>query len=192
LPASGIFPSLRSGQVSLDEAEHFTAQSRSQRRYAPMVFGIIPECRSVSLRNERSASPESPVCGVTTEFAWSFWTDVRNCVLDTDVESVQIDGPFVAGARGFTNSKSSGRVEWRIAEAQNGRAVIDFPLPGAVGRFIWIFEDTGGGTRITQRCSLGGEQADSLAKAVGPNLEAGIPAGLRKLCQAMENAARSH
>ncbi len=28
--------------------------------YAPMVFGIILECRSASLRNERSASPESP------------------------------------------------------------------------------------------------------------------------------------
>ena len=26
-----------------------------------MVFGIIPECRSASLRKERSASPESPV-----------------------------------------------------------------------------------------------------------------------------------
>ena len=29
-------------------------------RYAPMEFGIIPECRSASPRNERSASPESP------------------------------------------------------------------------------------------------------------------------------------
>jgi hypothetical protein len=46
--ASGALPPLRSGQVSLDEAEHFPAQSRSQRRYAPMVFGIIPECRSAS------------------------------------------------------------------------------------------------------------------------------------------------
>ena len=59
--ASGILPPLRSGQVSLDEAEHFPAQSRSQRRYAPMVFGIIPECRSASFRNRRSASPESRV-----------------------------------------------------------------------------------------------------------------------------------
>jgi hypothetical protein len=25
-----------------------------------MVFGFIPECRSASVRNERSASPESP------------------------------------------------------------------------------------------------------------------------------------
>jgi hypothetical protein len=53
--ACGILPSLRSGQVSLDEAEHFPAQSSCQRRYAPMVFGIIPECRSASFRNERSA-----------------------------------------------------------------------------------------------------------------------------------------
>src|SRR6516162_89178 len=58
--ASGIssFASLRT--VSLDEAEHFAAQSRCQRRYAPMVFGIIPESRSDSFRNKRSASPESP------------------------------------------------------------------------------------------------------------------------------------
>jgi hypothetical protein len=58
---SGVLPSPRSGQVFLDEAEHFPAQSRCQRRYAPMVFGIIPECRSGSLRNKRLASPESPV-----------------------------------------------------------------------------------------------------------------------------------
>jgi hypothetical protein len=49
--ASGILPPLRSGQFSVDEAEHFTAQSSCQRRYAPMVFGIIPERRSASLRN---------------------------------------------------------------------------------------------------------------------------------------------
>ena len=36
--------------LSLDEAEHFPSQSRCQRRYAPMVFGIIPERRSASLR----------------------------------------------------------------------------------------------------------------------------------------------
>jgi hypothetical protein len=49
LPAIGILPSLRSGQISPDEAEHLPAQSSRQRRYAPMVFGIIPECRSSSL-----------------------------------------------------------------------------------------------------------------------------------------------
>ena len=129
-------------------------------------------------------------CRVTVEFAWSFWTNVRNWVLDADVESVEIDGPFCAGSRGFTNSKRSGRVEWRIVEVQSGKALIEFPLSGAVGRFLWTFEDIGGCTRITQRCTLDGEQADTYAKAVGPSLETGIPLGMRKLCETMENAAR--
>ena len=29
--------------VSLDEAEHYLAQSRCQRRYAPILFGFIPD-----------------------------------------------------------------------------------------------------------------------------------------------------
>jgi hypothetical protein len=129
-------------------------------------------------------------CAVSVEFAWNFWTNVSNWVLDADVESIEIDGPFSAGAKGFTNSKSSGRVEWRIAEVQAGRAVIEFPLAGAVGRFVWTFEDLGGRTRITQRCTLEGEQSNGYAKAVGPSLETGIPAGMRKLCETMENVAQ--
>jgi len=130
-------------------------------------------------------------CAVPAEFAWKFWTNVSNWALDADVESIEIDGPFAAGARGVTNSKSSGRVEWRIVEAQMGMAVIEFPLSGAAGRFVWSFEDLDGRSRITQRCTLEGEQAEPYAKAIGPSLEAGIPAGMRKLSQAMEEAART-
>jgi hypothetical protein len=57
--------------------------------------------------------------------AWIFWTNVSNWALDTDVESIGIDGPFAAGAGGFTNSKSSGLVEWRVTEVQTGKAVIE-------------------------------------------------------------------
>jgi hypothetical protein len=137
------------------------------------------------------AFEHSVECGVTVEFAWKFWTDVRNWALDADVQSIEIDGPFAAGARGFTNSKSSGRVDWRVVEARPERAVIEFPAPGAIGRFAWTFEDIGGRTRMTQRCTLEGEQAGVLGKAIGPSLEAGIPAGMQKLCEAMEEAARA-
>jgi Polyketide cyclase / dehydrase and lipid transport len=130
-------------------------------------------------------------CGVSVEFAWNFWTNVSNWVLDADVESIEIDGPFAAGARGLTNSKSSGRVEWRIIEAQRGRAVIEFPLSSAMGRFTWTFEDTGGRTRISQHCTLEGDRSDNYVKAFGPVLEAGIPAGMRKLCETMESMARA-
>jgi hypothetical protein len=55
------FPSQCSGQVSLDEAEHFLAQSSCERRYAPRMFGIIPECGSnhpgFSVRLRRNPQP---------------------------------------------------------------------------------------------------------------------------------------
>src|SRR5215472_6857940 len=120
-------------------------------------------------------------CEVTAQFAWDFWTNVNNWALDSDVESVEIDGPFAAGARGSTNSKSSGHIEWRVAEARDGRAVIEFPLSGAVGRCVWTFKDLVAGTRITQRWTLQGEHAGGYAKIVAPALEAGIPAGMKKL-----------
>jgi len=130
-------------------------------------------------------------CDVTPEFAWNFWTDVRHWAMDADVESIEIDGPFAAGTRGVTKSKLSGRLEWRIAKAQFGKAVIEFPLPGAVGRFEWKFEQAASGTRITQCCALEGERASAYAKDYGPTLQAGIPEGMRKLGDAIERASRA-
>ena len=128
-------------------------------------------------------------CRAPFDFAWAFWTDVDNWRLDSDVESVEIDGPFAAGARGVTKTKSSGLIEWRIAEAEVGHAVLDCPLPGAVGRFDWTFEDEGEQTRMTQRVTLDGERAPEYAGSAGEAFAAGIPAGMRKLCQAIEQAA---
>ena len=108
-----------------------------------------------------------------------------------DIESVEINGPFVAGARGVTNSKSSGAMEWQIVEVAIGKAIIEFPLSGAVGRFAWTFEQCPRGCRITQLCTLEGDQAEAYANAVGPTLQADVPAGMRKLCDAIEAAARA-
>jgi hypothetical protein len=44
----------------LDEAEHFLHNRVASVATAPMVFGIIPECRSASVRDQRSGLPESP------------------------------------------------------------------------------------------------------------------------------------
>ena len=126
-------------------------------------------------------------CPVSTDFAWSYWTNVANWTLDLDVESVTLNGPFEPGARGITHSKSAGPIEWRVAEVQPGRAVLEFPAPGAFATFVWTFVDSEGGTRITQRGQLSGPQAGNyleFAKA----LETGIPAGMRKLCQAMQES----
>lgn len=128
-------------------------------------------------------------CRVAADAAWRYWTNVVNWRLDADVESIEIDGPFAIGARGVTQSKSSGRIEWRIADVQELSATIEFPLAGAVGRFVWTFQPSGTGTRIRQRCTLEGEKAGDYAQAVAPSLEAGIPDGMRKLCERMESEA---
>lgn len=129
-------------------------------------------------------------CAVPKQFAWSFWTDVRTWKLDADVETVTLEGEFVCGASGHTVSRSSGPIEWRIAELEFGRAVLEFPAPGAVARFVWTFDDTAGGTMISQEASLSGPEAGRYAETFGPVLEKGIPGGMRRLCEAME-AARS-
>ena len=128
-------------------------------------------------------------CPVPREFAWSFWTTVENWKLDADVETVELRGPFVSGSEGTTISRSSGRIEWRLADVNPGNsAVCEFPLPGATARFLWTFEDVGGRTRITQRASLAGENAASFFDGMSA-LEKGIPAGMQKLSDSMAQAA---
>lgn len=130
--------------------------------------------------------------GVSVQFAWNFWTNVRNWLLDADVVSIEIDGEFAAGTNGVTHSKSSGKINWRIIEVVEPRkAVLEIPAPGAVARFVWTFEDVEGRTRITQQVSLSGEQAAMYADTVGRGLQAGIPSGMLRLCEAMQAAART-
>lgn len=132
------------------------------------------------------AFEHSVQCPVPREFAWDYWTDVSNWTLDSDVDFVELEGAFAPGVRGVTQSKTSGRVEWQIAEvAPPGRAVIEFAAPGAVARFVWTFTQMEDGTRMTQRFSLAGEQAQNYVEAVGVGMKAGIPQGMEKLCQAM-------
>jgi len=53
--------------------------------------------------------------------------------------------------------------------------VIEVRLPGAIGQFRWKFDELSGGTRITQRASINGEQAQPIASAMAAGLESGIP-----------------
>ena len=131
-------------------------------------------------------------CPVTAEFAWRYWTDVDNWRLDADVVAVERHGPFAAGTRGATISRSSGRVEWRIASVEaNTGAVIEIPVKDAVFQCRWTFEDLSERTRITQRMSLRGEGAPALVSAVAAIFESNTPAGMQKLCEAMAKAAAS-
>jgi hypothetical protein len=129
-------------------------------------------------------------CHAPAEFIWSFWTNVNNWLLDADVISVEIHGPFAAGTTGVTQTRSSGKIEWRIADAEDGRAILEFPAPGALATFAWTFQPMAEHTRMTQRASLAGEQALMFAQSIAASLEAGIPAGMQKMSAAIEAAYR--
>jgi hypothetical protein len=125
-------------------------------------------------------------CPVTREFAWGFWTNVSNWAFDSDIQSVQLEGAFVAGSHGVTTSRRAGRIEWQLSSVHAGEgAVVEIPVPGAVARFSWTFENLGDTTRITQRVTIEGEKARSYA----PVLEKGIPGGMRELAENMAKAA---
>ena len=127
-------------------------------------------------------------CAASPGAAWAFWTDVRNWAIDADVDRIEIDGPFAAGTRGRTLSKSSGRIEWQLAEVAPGHAVIIMPVDGAAARCVWTFEEIETGVRMTQRMSLEGPKAAGYAATFGPMLEAGVPGGMKALSAAIEKA----
>ena len=58
-------PPLRSGPpsrtISLDEAEHFLHNHHASVASLRLLFTFAPECRSASLRNRCSPSPEYPI-----------------------------------------------------------------------------------------------------------------------------------
>jgi polyketide cyclase/dehydrase/lipid transport protein len=140
--------------------------------------------------DEAWAFEHSVECPVTREFAWRFWTDVSNWRLDSDIESVELNGPFAGGSQGTTTTRTSGKIEWRLIDVHpvEKAAVVEIPLPGAICRFRWTFEDLGDRTRITQRVSIAGENAFSVINSMASSLESSIPAGMRRLSESMAEA----
>lgn len=130
-------------------------------------------------------------CPAAREFAWGFWSDLRNWTsVDPALESVTVDGPFAAGARGETRPRGQAPVSWRLAEVSEGRgATFEVAVPGAALRFAWTFEEAAaGGTRVTQRVTLGGDRAGEHLGGM-KMLEQGIPVGMRRLAEAIANEA---
>src|ERR1700756_724132 len=128
-------------------------------------------------------------CNVERGYAWQFWTNVSNWPLgDSSVESATIDGPFQSGAKGSTKPRGAEAVQWQLEDIYDGRrAVVVIHLSGAALRFAWQFEDSGvRSVRMTQRVSIEGERAQDYVSTAAPEMEKGMPAGMRRLADAME------
>lgn len=132
-------------------------------------------------------------CPVNRALAWQFWSNIENWTkVDSSLESISLDKPFVAGAKGTTKPAGQPPAEWRLAAVEEGKsATIEIQVPGAVLKFIWTFEDAAnGGTTLIQEVTLEGEQAANYLEGV-KELERGIPLGMQKLVDAIVKAAAS-
>ena len=130
-------------------------------------------------------------CRATADFAWQYWTTVSNwAAVDPAIDSVTIDGGFVAGARGETVTSTKERVDWIVGEVMEGTtARIDFPASGAVLAAEWAFTPTRtGGCRVTQHLSLSGDRTQELLPMISAEMERGVPVGMTSLAAAIDAA----
>jgi hypothetical protein len=123
----------------------------------------------------------------SVEFAWRYWTDVRNW--DDPPARFEFTGPFVAGARGLTRLPGQPPIEWFVREAKPGSAAtIEIPVDGAAMAFEWRFESVRDGlTLLAQRIVLRGENAQNYL-AYAKTLEDNLPHGMKKMASAIELA----
>ncbi len=131
-------------------------------------------------------------CKVDRNLAWQFWTDVSKWAeVDSSLESATLEGRFQSGAKITTKRQGGQTIYGQLQDVQDGHsAVLMIQLPGAALRSVWRFEDSGTGkTRITQQASIKGEPAPDYISTAAPELEKGIPLGMRKLADTIEQLA---
>lgn len=137
---------------------------------------------------ELSESVEAPV---SRAFAWSFWADVGNW--SDPPATFVLDGPFAEGARGTTLVPGEPPRSWivrELAPPEQGR--IEMPLGTATLGFHWRFEALEESrTRITQIVSLRGAAGEPPLLAARELFAANLPAGMRKMAEAMARAFRA-
>jgi len=122
------------------------------------------------------------------EFAWKYWSDVRNW--DDPRARFELEGAFAEGARGSTWVGEQLTMHWFVRKVKaRESATIEVQLDGAVMAFTWGLEAIDAGrTRLTQRAALSGEKAVALVEQA-KGLETTLPQGMKKLAVAIGDAA---
>ena len=124
---------------------------------------------------------------VSAAFAWRYWTDITNW--DDPPAKFELEGPFAAGTQGNTRLPGQEPLRWSIREMTPPEgATIEMPLDGATLSFQWRFAGLAdGGTRITQRVALTGENANAYLPHASA-FAANMPGGMKKIAARMAAA----
>ncbi len=110
----------------------------------------------------------------------------------THLPDFTLEGPFEAGTEGTTELPGLPPLRWCLLDVRAGEGyTTDMPLDRAVLQFEWCFEALSERrTRLTQRITLTGENADAYAGQVEAGFGANLSAGMERIADAMESRQR--
>jgi hypothetical protein len=125
---------------------------------------------------------------VSPAFAWAYMTHVENW--DDPPAQFELEGPFAVGSRGTTRMPGQEPRLWHLSEVTPMRSyTLEMPLDRAAMSFEWLFDGLAdGGTRLTQRIVLRGENADAHVAQVQSIFTSSLAAGMNRIAAAMEQA----
>ena len=129
---------------------------------------------------ETSAAPEE---------IWRLWADVPGWpAWNSDIERIELVGPFAAGSRIVMTPIGEEPVELRIAEAVEPEMFVDeAELGEIVVRTVHRMERLAGErARVTYRMEITGPAADTLGPQIGPEISGDFPQTLAALAERAE------
>ncbi|WP_431895853.1 hypothetical protein [Nonomuraea sp. bgisy101] len=122
----------------------------------------------------------------TPEAIWRLWADVERWrAWNADIESIQISGPFAAGAEIVMTPAGQDPVHLRVAEATVDELFVDEArINGLLLRTVHRL-DRGERlcTRVVYRMEITGAAADELGPQIGPAVTADWPATMAALVE---------
>jgi polyketide cyclase/dehydrase/lipid transport protein len=124
--------------------------------------------------------------------AWNYWTNIANW--SDPPATFELDGPFAVGSQGITRVPGQAPLHWVIQEVHPmDTATIKMQLEGATFSSQWRFEGlAGGGTRLTQRIELEGENAEAYISQLDSTFRVSLPEGMKKIAAAMASLEAGH
>ncbi|MFJ7150151.1 polyketide cyclase [Streptomyces sp. NPDC100445] len=124
---------------------------------------------------ETTAAPEA---------IWRLWADVESWgTWNAEIEKIEIDGPFAAGARITMTPPGEDPVVLRVAEAVEGELFVDEArfddlLLRTVHRIDRLDRDR---IRVVYRMEITGDGADEAGPQIGPGITADWPETMASL-----------
>lgn len=115
---------------------------------------------------------------VSPEAIWQIWADVGNWgEWNSDIESIEIDGPFAAGSIISMTPRGGDPVLLRIATARPAELFVDeADLGGAVVTTTHQVERLGEDrVRVVYRTAITGPAAEDLGPEIGPAITDDFP-----------------